>query len=88
MKQGRHFIDPRLHVKATATVQYDNCSGIQLRRILDQVVLKFREPERAIMVFAIILLVPSNGENHRIIVGECRRGLQRRPAHLQAGSGE
>ena len=53
MKQGRHFLDPRLYVEATAAVQDDNCPGIQLRRILDQIILKLRQPEGAITLLTV-----------------------------------
>ena len=70
MKQGRHFLDPRLYVEATAAVQDDNCPGIQLRRILDQIILKLRQPEGAITLLTVVLLVAANSENYRTIVSQ------------------
>ena len=45
VKQGTHLISPRLHVETAATVQNDDCLGVELRGVQDQVVLKFWQSE-------------------------------------------
>ena len=70
MNQGRHFIDPRLHVEAAAAVQNDDGSAIQIGSIHDQIVLELRQAERTIVGLAIVLLISSNRKHHCVIASE------------------
>ena len=87
MKHGCHSINPRLHIEAAAAVQNDDGSGIQPGSVYDQIVLKLRQAERAIVSLAIPLLISSNSKHHCVIAREACRRLQRRPASLQSRNG-
>jgi hypothetical protein len=86
MKQSRHSINPRLNVKAGASVQYDDRPRVNLYHILNQRILLFWKAERAIVAFSLVLFVRAESENDGIITRKCCGRLYRSPAYLQAAN--
>ena len=70
MQQSRHPINPRLNVKAAASMQYDDRPRVHLRHILNQRILLFRESEGAIAALTLVLVVCAQSQDNGIVAGQ------------------
>src|SRR6516225_2967299 len=83
MQQRTYLINPRLHIEAAPAVRHRNGSPeLYVGHVLDQLILKFRELEWPVITFTVMLVVCPHADNHRIVLGEVTRRLQRGPAQL------
>src|SRR5271166_630988 len=83
MQQRANLVNPRLHVEAASAVRHhDGLPEFYVGHVLDQLILKFRELEWPVITFTIMLVVCPHADNHRIVLGEVSRRLQRGPAQL------
>src|ERR1700752_1864816 len=78
MQQRAYLINPRLHIEAAPAVcHHDGLPGFYVGHVLDQLILKFGELEWPVIAFTIMLVVCPHANNHRIVLGEVSRRLQR-----------